>query len=59
MRRWWDWLRTRTERFAFFLRARFPELGRSADDGSFWRTVMSSMSLASAMAWLDRELIVP
>ena len=59
VRRWWDWLRARTERFAFFLRARFPELGRSADGGSFWRTVMSGMSLANAMAWLDRELSVP
>ena len=35
VRRWRDWLRDRGERFAFFLRSRFPELGRVADHESF------------------------
>ena len=59
VRRWWDWLRDRGESFAFFLRSRFAQLGRSADHESFWRHVLHSMSLGQAMAWLDRELIVP
>jgi hypothetical protein len=59
VRRWRDWLRTRGETFAFFLRSRFPESGRDTDAQGFWRTVLGSMSLANAMAWLDRDLIVP
>jgi len=57
--RWRDWLRQRGEAFAFFLRSRFAELGRIPDPDAFWRHVIDSMSLARAMAWLDRELIVP
>jgi hypothetical protein len=57
--RWRDWLRERGERFAFVLRSRFPELGRISDHGAFWRHVIDSMSLAQAMAWLDRDLVVP
>lgn len=59
VRRWRDWLHARSERFAVFLRSRFAQLGRSPDRDSFWRNVLDSMSLAQAMAWLDRELIVP
>ncbi len=59
VRRWRDWLHLRTDTFAFFLRSRFPELGRCGDGDSFWRAVFDSLSLATAMAWLDRELIVP
>jgi transposase-like protein len=59
VRRWRDWLHCRTDTFAFFLRSRFPELGRSGEGRAFWRTVLDSLSLANAMAWLDRELIVP
>jgi len=59
VRRWRDWLHERGESFAFFLRSRFPELGRSADHETFWRQVLRSMSLGQAMAWLDRDLIVP
>lgn len=59
VRRWRDWLHARGEHFAFFLRSRFAQLGRSADHESFWRHVLDSMPLAQAMAWLDRELIVP
>jgi hypothetical protein len=57
--RWRDWLKERGESFAFFLRSRFPELGRIPDHGAFWRHVIDSMSLAQAMAWLDRDLVVP
>ena len=59
VRRWRDWLRDRGERFAFFLRSRFPELGRVADHESFWRNVIDKLSLQQALAWLDRDLIVP
>ncbi len=59
VRRWRDWLQERSERFAFFLRSRFPELGRWADFESFWRHVIEDVSLQQAMVWLDRELDVP
>ena len=59
VRRWRDWLHERSESFAFFLRSRFAQLGRSADHDSLWRNVFDRLSLAQAMAWLDRELIVP
>lgn len=59
VRRWRDWLGQRGETFAFCLRSRFAELGRSAEGDSLWRNVLDSMGLAQAMAWLDRELIVP
>ncbi len=59
VRRWRDWLSARSECFAFFLRSRFPELGRHTERDSFWRHVMQGMSLAQAMAWLDRDLVVP
>jgi hypothetical protein len=42
MRRWRDWRDARGERFAFFLRSRFAELGRIADHASFWRHVLDS-----------------
>ena len=59
LRRWRDWLVARSESFAFFLRSRFAELGRSSDRDSFWLQVINTMSLGQAMAWLDRDLIVP
>lgn len=59
VRRWRDWLHARTDSFAFFLRSRFPELGRVSDLHSFWQQVMNTLSLAQAMAWLDQHLIVP
>jgi hypothetical protein len=57
--RWRDWLKERGDGFAFVLRSRFPELGRICDHNAFWHHVIDSMSLAQAMAWVDRELIVP
>lgn len=59
VRRWRDWLQSRSEEFCFYLRSRFPELGRHADRDAFWRHVIEGMSLATAMAWLDRDLVVP
>lgn len=59
VRRWRDWLDARGDNFAFFLRSRFPELGRLPERVCLWCHVMQSMSLAQAMAWCDRELIVP
>jgi transposase-like protein len=59
VRRWRDWLHERGEQFAFVLRSRWPELGRAADFESFWRNVIDELSLQQALAWLDRDLIVP
>ena len=59
VRRWRDWLHFYTEKFAFYLRSRFPELGRNGDGPSFWRAVMDGMSLGIAMAWLNQEMTVP
>ena len=59
VRRWRDWLCRRGDDFMFFLRSRFPEWGRSIDAPAFWRTAMAELSLAHAMAGLDRDLIVP
>ncbi len=60
VRRWWAWLRERTQDFAFHLRSRFPELGRTEGVATFWRACLSLMPLDKAMAWLDRDgLIVP
>lgn len=59
VRRWRDWLHERGEQFAFFLRSRWPELGRVADFDAFWRNVIDELSLQQATAWLDRDLVVP
>ena len=57
--RWRDWLHAGTARFAFVLRGRFPELGRSGDGPGFWTACLAAMPLAEAMAWVDREIPVP
>ena len=59
VRRWRDWLSSRSEEFCFYLRSRFPELGRHADRDAFWRNVIEGMSLGVAMACLDRHMVVP
>jgi hypothetical protein len=59
VQRWWRWLNAGSETFTFFLRSRFPEWGRSIDVPAFWRKVLSDMPLANAMAWLDRDLVIP
>ena len=57
--RWWHWLLACNQTFAFHLRSRLPELGRSGGFGDFWRQVFDSLGLAAAMALLDQEIIVP
>lgn len=59
VRRWRDWLQGRSGQFAFFLRSRWPQLGRLSDHEAFWRNVIETVSLQQAMAWLDREVVVP
>ncbi|MDP1756583.1 MAG: hypothetical protein Q8L38_03935 [Pseudohongiella sp.] len=59
VRRWRDWISTRSDNFEFFLRSRFPELGRAPEPDAFWRQVMNTISLSQAMAWLNQYLVVP
>jgi hypothetical protein len=60
VRRWRDWLRKRSEVFAFHLRSRVAELGRCGTEHElFWRGALAHMPLAQAMVLLDRDLIVP
>jgi hypothetical protein len=53
VRRWWGWLKERGETFGFWLRSRFPELGRAVDFAGFWQGCLSLMPLSRAMVWLD------
>ena len=55
IRRWWNWLQSRTVEFEFFLKSRFPEWGRSIDSNSFWRSCMDDMPLSEVMASLDHD----
>lgn len=55
VRRWWRWLALSTPTFEFFLRSRFPELGRTTDRQSFWRSCLSGMPLSYVMASLDHD----
>lgn len=60
LRRWWHWLKAQFGQQSFHLRSRFPALGRHDALASFWRACFRQMSLADAMAWLDREgVLVP
>jgi hypothetical protein len=60
VRRWWEWLREQTTLFSFFLRKRFPDLGRSGDDWkAFWRACLDLMPLRDVMEMLDCSLDVP
>ena len=52
---WWE----RSPVFAFHLRTRFPDLGRTVDSTAFWCACLDQISLAAAMTWLDREVDVP
>lgn len=58
-RRWRDWLHAGSTSFSFILRSRFPELGRHGDGPEFWQACLAAMSLAEAMAWVDRVKTVP
>ncbi len=59
VRRWRDWLSARGDTFTFWLRSRFPELGRHPEQASLWREVMQNMTLMRAMAWCDCHTDVP
>lgn len=58
VRRWWQWLKTRGDEFAFVLRSRFPHLGRAVDLWCFWCQCLEQLTLGEAMAWLDRAGVV-
>lgn len=55
VRRWWNWLSSSTSTFEFFLRSRYPELGRTSDWQSFWRACLSAMPLSCVMADIDHD----
>ena len=56
VRRWRDWLRERSDAFAYFLRSRHPEFGRLADHAVFWPNVIDLLSLEQAIAiWSSRD----
>ena len=55
VRRWWNWLKSSSPTFEFFLRSRFPEWGRVPDFKSFWSGALGSMPLSEVMASLDFE----
>lgn len=55
VRRWWNWLPSRTVEFEFFLRSRFPEWGRATDCKSFWQGCLCDMPLSEVMASLDHD----
>jgi hypothetical protein len=57
--RWWDWLESRQELFAFRLRSRFPDWGRVSGWKDFWLNCLNKLPLAEIMAWLDLEVCVP
>jgi len=57
--RWWHWLHERGQIFRLYLTSRFPELGRMADDATFWCRVFETIGLPRAMSWLDQEISVP
>ena len=55
VRRWWNWLKSRTPEFEFILRSRFAEWGRATDWNSFWRCCLDNMPLSEVMASLDHD----
>ncbi len=60
VRRWWRWLQARHEQFAFYLRSRWPEWGRTEEWRPFWSRAIAECSLGELMAYLDGQgLIVP
>jgi hypothetical protein len=53
--RWWHWLEARFDQYRFHLRSRFQALGCHDSFTAFWSASFRQMSLATAMAWLDRD----
>ena len=59
-RRWWGWLQAKSDQFAFYLKDRFPDLGRTVDLSDFWGRFLADHSLSSAMVMIDQQgVIVP
>lgn len=59
-RRWWNWLKDRSNLFALYLKDRFPDWGRMPDLSGFWLRGLSHHPLSSMMTFLDQEgVIVP
>jgi hypothetical protein len=52
--RWWRALQARFDEHSFYLRSRFPQLGRAVDWKAFWSNCFERMSLALAMGQLDQ-----
>lgn len=60
VRRWWQWLQVRHDRFAFHLRTHQSEWGRAAHWREFWQRALTEAPLRELMVYLDRRgLIVP
>jgi hypothetical protein len=60
VRHWWRWLASSTPTFEFFLKSRYPELGRTSDWQSFWVTCLNTTPLSYVIANLDHDgVIVP
>ena len=58
LRRWRDWLHTRSVPFTFVLRSRWPELGR-VPEPEFWPRAINEHTLAALMSELNHDLAVP
>lgn len=54
-RRWWRWLKRRADLFGFYLKDRFPDLGRSEDFFSFWLRYFKGGALSAAMVILTQS----
>lgn len=50
VRRWWRWLQARHERYAFYLRSRWPDWGRTEDWQAFWSRAIAEQGLPELMA---------
>ena len=53
--RWWRRLHAQYAAHCLHLRNRFPDLGRHDSLADFWSACLARMSLATAMALLDRD----
>ena len=54
-RRWWNWLKDRSNLFAFHFKEQFPDLGRMADLSGFWLRLFADHSLSSAMRMMELQ----
>ena len=54
IRRWWKALQARFDEYSFYLRSRFPHLGRAVSGEAFWSNCFEQMGLAMVMSQLDQ-----